>query len=170
MVKAVGRASKNTPIFVLSPDLFSVSLWSEQRQHHVRFIPHRNIIWNSVFGYHILTVFIWLSMIPFEVLCWVIQLNLFSSLSLTILSLKIPSDKLSLNQYYQKRMNISQVINLQLSKTIKKERTFWKISILTKLNQEDLSLVRLVSQWFDSVFYTSVFKFPPCIGPILHVV
>ena len=29
------------------------------------------------------------------------------------------------------------------------------------LNQENQSLVRLVSQWFDSTLYTSVFKFPP---------
>ena len=67
-------------------------------------------------------------------------------------------------------MNSPQVINSQLIKNIKKERKFGNISILTKLNHENLSLVILVSQWFNSALYNSVFKFPPDGDPIIHMV
>ena len=46
----------------------------------------------------------------------------------------------------------------------------WKDINSNKLNQESLSLVRLVSWWFDSDLYTFVFKFPPGGGPSHHVV
>ena len=44
--------------------------------------------------------------------------------------------------YYPIRKNIFQVINYNWIKTIKREQTFGKISILTWRNQENLSLVR----------------------------
>ena len=38
------------------------------------------------------------------------------------------------------------------------------------MNQENISLVILVSQWLDSALYTPVFKLPPSGGPSLDMV
>ena len=44
------------------------------------------------------------------------------------------------------------------------------MSIITLLNQEDLSLVGFGSQYFDSTLYTTVLKFPPGDGTSIDAV
>ena len=82
---------------------------------------------------HILTLLICLSLIPFEVLFLAIELYFLFLLIINYpIRKKNSSYQLSLYQDYQKRTKITQVINSQLVKTIKREQTFEKLSILTK--------------------------------------
>ena len=104
--------------------------------------PDSDVIWNSVFGDHILTLLVWWFMIPFEILCWGIKLYFVSSSSLTI-------------QLYI----FFQVINYNWIKTIKREQTFDKSSNHNQWRppkkkeylaryQLELNLIKKIQAWW----------------------